>query len=658
MTDGHGAPRAVVLHAHCYQPPREDPWLELVDVEPSAAPDHDWNERIDRECYARLAAAEVRVAPARLDDPVPADAVAALGGDARSRALAALSRDLGPPPAADAPGGLARLVNCYAWCTFDVGATLCEWLERESPATYAAMLAGDQASRARLAGHGNAIAAPYHHVILPLASRRDKVTEVRWGVADFTRRFGRAPDGIWLPETAVDEETLDVLAEEGLRFTILSPYQVRNPVPTGRPLRWRAANGRELALFTYDGPLAGEVAFGGLLRDAPAFAGRLARWDQDPSVLATVLATDGETFGHHHRGGEVTLARAIARMAARPDVRVHNFSSLLAALPPVQDAELITPSAWSCAHGVERWRSDCGCRLDPGAGTSQSWRGPLRRALTWLANEAHTVYALEAPALFAEDPWRVRDAYGTVVACDGEPLADFARAALHADRRDEPATLQRARELLELERAALRLFTSCAWFFDDVARIETRQVLRYAARVLELSGRAARLEPVLLERLGDAVSNDPRAGTAADLFVRGALPHRSVEARVAAGVAALVAARRAAASRGDPEASWPTIPERVGAFDVQRDAATEPDPPIVITVRHRRTGRGSTHHAVTLGGTDGVPRVSLRTVRRGRLETPTLYDVRDFPETIARPLLARFALTPFPDAPFESFTPR
>ncbi|HMS03482.1 MAG TPA: DUF3536 domain-containing protein, partial [Gemmatimonadaceae bacterium] len=464
--------------------------------------------------------------------------------------------------------------------------------------------------------------------------------------------------GIWLPETAVDEETLDVLAEEGLRFTILSPYQVRNPDPTGRPLRWRAANGRELALFTYDGPLAGEVAFGGLLRDPPAFAARLARWDHDPSVQATVLATDGETFGHHHRGGEVALARAIARMAARPDVRVHNFSSLLDVLPPTQDAELIAPSAWSCAHGVERWRSDCGCRLDPGAGTSQAWRGPLRRALTWLANEAHTVYALEAPALFVEDPWRVRDAYGTVVACDGAPLEDFARAALHADRRDEPAAVQRALELLELERAALRLFTSCAWFFDDVARIETRQVLRYAARVLELSGRAARLEPMLLERLGDAVSNDPRAGTAADLFVRGALPHRSVEARVAAGVAALVAARQAAASRGDPEASWPSVPERVGAFDVQRDAATDPEAPISITVRHRRTGRVSTHHAVTLGGTHGVPRVSLRTVRRGRLETPTLYDVRDFPESIARPLLARFALTPFPDAPFESFTPR
>ncbi len=642
--------RSVVLHAHCYQPPREDPWLELVDEEPSAAPDHDWNERIDRECYARLAATEVRVSPARLDDPLPDEAVVALGGDARSRSLAALSRELGPPPPADAPGGLARIVNCYAWCTFDVGATLCEWLERHAPATYQAMLAGDRASAARLGGHGNAIAAPYHHIILPLASRRDKVTEVRWGIADFRRRFGREPQGFWLPETAVDEETLEVLAEEGIRFTILSPYQVRNADPSGRPLRWRAANGRELALFTYDGTLAGEVAFGGLLRDPVALADRLARWDHDPSVMATVLATDGETFGHHHRGGEVTLARAIARMAARADVRVHNFSSLLAQLPPLEDAELISPSSWSCAHGVERWRSDCGCKLDPGAGTSQRWRGPLRRALTWLANEAHTVFALEAPALFAADPWDVRDAYGAVVALDGEPLAQFVREALHPDRADEPAALERGRALLEMERAALRLFTSCAWFFDDVARIETRQVLRYAARVLELSGRAARLESGFVERLAQAYSNDPRAGTAADVFVRGAVPHRAVEARVAAGVAALAAAQRLA--HGD------VVPERVGAYDVQVTLGDAAGDPLVILLQHRRTGQRSTHHAVTLGGAEGVPRVSLRSMVRGRLDTPTLYDVRDYPESVARALLLPFALTPFPDAPFTSFEPR
>lgn len=647
--------RSVVLHAHCYQPPREDPWLELVDVEPSASPDHDWNERIDRECYARLAATEVRVAPARVDDPIPEEAIVALGGDARSRALAALSRELGPPPDADVPGGLARIVNCYAWCTFDVGATLCEWLERHAPGTYAAMLAGDRASAARLQGHGNAIAAPYHHVILPLASRRDKVTEVRWGMADFRRRFGREPDGMWLPETAVDEETLDVLAEEGIRFTVLSPYQVRNGDRTGRPLRYRAANGREVAIFTYDGPLAGEVAFGGLLRDPAHMAERLAAWDRDASVLATVLATDGETFGHHHRGGDVTLARAIARMAARPDVRVHNFSSLLTVLPPERDVELVSPSSWSCAHGVERWRSDCGCKLDPGAGTSQRWRDPLRRALTWLANEAHTVFALEAPPLFTDDPWAVRDGYGAVVALDGDPLEAFVHDAVRADRRDEPAAVQRARELLELERASLRLFTSCAWFFDDVARIEARQVLRYAARVLELSGRSARLESGFVERLALAVSNDPRAGTAADVFVRGALPHRGVEARVAAGVAAIAAAVHLTPS---PDVPAHAIPPRVGAFDVTVRRPSEPGEPMQIELRHRRTGRHSTHQAVTLGGREGVPRVSLRTMVRGRFDTPSLYDVRDFPEPVARALLTPFALTPFPDAPFTSFEPR
>jgi hypothetical protein len=651
----------VVLHAHCYQPPREDPWLELVDVEPSAAPDHDWNERIDRECYARLAATEVYVAPTRIDDPVPAAALAAVAGDARSLGLAALSRELGPPPLPDAPGGLARIVNCYAWCTFDVGATLCEWLERHAPTTWTAMLAGDRASAQRLGGHGNAIAAPYHHVILPLASRRDKVTEVRWGIADFTRRFGRAPRGFWLPETAVDEETLDVLADEGIRYTVLAPFQVRNPDPTGRPLRWRSRHGRELALFTYDGSLAGEVAFGGLLRDPAALANRLARWDSDPAVRATVLATDGETFGHHHRGGDVTLARAIARLAARADVRVHNFSSLLEMLPPERDAELVTPSAWSCAHGVERWRSDCGCKLDPGAGTSQRWRAPLRRALTWLANEAHTIYALDAPPLFAHDPWAVRDAYGRVVAHDGQPLATFVRDMLRPERRDDPAALQRARELLELQRAVLRSFTSCAWFFDDVARLETRQVLRYAARVLELGGRAARLEAGFVERLGEAPSNDPRAGTAADLFVRGALPHRAIEARVAAAVAALADAAQRADASHDPDldaADARGIPARVGAFDVAVAPRAQAHDPHIITLTHRRTGRQSTHHAVTLGGHDGVPRVSLRTRHRGTLGTPALYDVRDFPEPIARALLMPFAVTPFPDAPFPSFQPR
>jgi hypothetical protein len=246
------------------------------------------------------------------------------------------------------------------------------------------------------------------------------------------------------------------------------------------------------------------------------------------------------------------------------------------------------------------------------------------------------------------------------VALDGEPLAQFVRDALHPDRADEPAAVERARTLLELERAVLRLFTSCAWFFDDVARIETRQVLRYAARVLELSGRAARLESGFVERLAQAYSNDPRAGTAADVFVRGAVPHRAVEARVAAGVAALAAAHRHAhgAHAHRAHAHDAAVPARVGAYDVQVTMGDEVGDPLVIVLRHRRTGQRSTHHAVTLGGAEGVPRVSLRSMVRGRLDTPTLYDVRDFPEPVARALLLPFALTPFPDAPFTSFEPR
>ncbi len=675
-----GIVRAVIVHAHCYQPPREDPWLELVDVEPSAAPDHDWNARIDRECYARLAATEVRVAPNRADDELLSpDALAALGGDARSQALAALNREIGPPPAADAAGGLARIVNCYAWCAFDVGATLCEWLEHHAPDTYRAMIDGDRASIARYGGSGNAIAAPYHHIIMPLASRRDKVTEVRWGIADFTRRFGRAPEGFWLPETAVDEETLDVLIEHGIKYTVLAPYQVRNPDPTGRPLRWSGSNGGSLAIFTYDGSLSGEVAFGGLLRDPVALAKRLAPHDPDATAMATVLATDGETFGHHQRGGDVTLARAIARIAARPDARMHNFSTLLAEYPPENDAQLVAPSAWSCAHGVERWRSDCGCKLDPGAHTSQAWRGPLRRALMWLANEAHNVYALEATPLFRDDPWAVRDAFGAVVALDGDAIETFVRDAMHEDRRDEENAVQRARELLELQRASLRLFTSCAWFFDDVARIEARQVLKYAARVLELSGRAVRLEPGFLERLAEARSNDPRAGTAADVFVRGALPHQSTEARVAAAVAALLAdgllhetlggaalavthdshVQSQSPAAGDAAPNAPGTLPRLGAYDVESAVQESPDAPLRVSLRHRRTGNRSTFQAVALRGqVDGAPRVSLRAMVRGRLDTPTLYDVRDFPEVAARALLMRHALTPFPDPPFTSFQPR
>jgi len=470
--------RSVVIHGHFYQPPREDPWLNQIAAEPSAAPYHDWNQRIERESYRAVVAARV-YAP---------------------------------------DGRIAQIVNTLVSISFNFGATLLEWLEREAPETYAAVLEADRASRARHAGHGNAIAMPYHHVILPLGSRRDKVTEVRWGIADFRRRFGRDPEGMWLPETAVDPETLDVLAAEGIAFTILAPHQVEHAPPDGSAGRYRTPGGRSIALFVYDGAISHDVAFGPLLKDAVAWAKRLLSAGKSGTERRLVaVATDGETYGHHHKFGEVALAWVLRELERRRDVRVENFAAFLARHRAEQDVKLVAPTSWSCAHGVERWRADCGCRMAPERPTQQRWRTPLREALDWLAGELHARFEREGGALF-QDPWAARDAYGTVVGGAAAGIAQFVAQRLRpgADRSGE----RRAPELLELERNALRMFTSCGWFFDDIAGIETIQILRYAARAIDLAGAdAARLEAGVLERLARAQSNAPAEGTGRDVYV-------------------------------------------------------------------------------------------------------------------------------------------
>jgi alpha-amylase/alpha-mannosidase (GH57 family) len=499
------ASRSVVIHGHFYQPPREDPWLEEVETEPSAAPFHDWNERIERECYRAVVAARV-YAP---------------------------------------DGRIARIVNTLASISFDVGPTLLEWVERHAPRTYAAILEADRVSSARHDGHGNAMAMPYHHAILPLASRRDKVTEVRWGIADFRRRFGREPAGMWLPETAVDPETLDVLAAEGIRFTVLAPHQVRRAPAGGFPGWYRTPGGRTIALFVYDGAVSQDVAFGGLIRNAEQWAERLVTPDARRLVA---VATDGETYGHHHHFGEVALAWLLGELERR-QVRVENFSAFLARHPPEQEVELVAPSSWSCPHGVERWRADCGCRLAPERPTHQRWRVALREGLEWLAGELHQLFEREATALLG-DPWAARDAYGAVVASDGASIGQWLRSRL--PRPDDWSEHVRAGELLELERNALRMFTSCGWFFDDIAGIEALQVLRYAARAIELAGTSAeRLESGLLERLAGAVSNDPAAQDGRALYAKVVKPRIPAPLRVAAGYAALrQLASEAEAARG------------------------------------------------------------------------------------------------------------
>jgi hypothetical protein len=490
--------RTFVLHGHFYQPPRENPWLDYVETEATAAPFHDWNRRVEHECYRAVVAARIP----------------------------------------DAAGRIARILNTLEWLSFDFGPTLLEWMEQEAPDTYRAVLDADLASRRRTGGFGNAIAAPYHHVILPLSSRRDKVTEVRWGIADFRRRFGREPVGMWLPETAVDDETLDVAAEHDVKFTILAPHQVKRPPAGGLPGRYRTGGGREIALFVYDGPLSHDIAFGQLLEDSHAWARRIleAGGDGTPPGLVS-LATDGETFGHHHRFGEMALARLLEILEQRSDVSVSNYAAFLASHPPVERVDLVSPSSWSCPHGIERWRADCGCRVAPERGWHQKWRAPLRAAIEWLAAELHQTFEREGAALF-RDPWATRDACGATRGTESDAIAALVDA--HAARPLSPDQQVRARELLELEHDALALLTSCAWFFDDIGGLEPLQALRYGAHAIELAGpMAPRLENGFAQRLAAAHSNDPAVGDGRRIFLEKARPKNPPLARLAGSYAAL-----------------------------------------------------------------------------------------------------------------------
>lgn len=430
MTNPQVPAGQAVIHGHFYQPPRENPWTGQVDAEPSAAPDHDWNARITRECYRPL-------------------------------------------------------IPVYQYLSFDFGPTLLDWLEREAPDVYLGVLAGN---------HGNAVAMPYHHIILPLATRRDKETEVRWGIADFRRRFGRAPTGFWLPETAVDRETLDVLAAEGLQFTILAPHQVSPPPERGLPGKIDLGNGRSIAVFVYSGQLSHDVAFGPLTTDADRLTEALER--TPPGAVASI-AVDGETFGHHHKGADRTLQTVVERLRHSGKTRVTNFSALLAGHPPLTAVDLVERTSWSCAHGIERWRAACGCRIHHDKPSQQAWRAPLRAAVDWLAAEIHALYEREGRDL-PGGSWAFRDAAGGTGPVPGG---------------------ETAARLIEMERGVLRAMTSCGWFFDDIAGIEGRQVLRYAAHAISLAGAdSGRLEAGFIERLGDARSNDPDAGSAADVF--------------------------------------------------------------------------------------------------------------------------------------------
>jgi alpha-amylase/alpha-mannosidase (GH57 family) len=489
--------RFVCIHGHFYQPPRENPWLETVETQDSAAPYHDWNERICAECYAPNGAARV----------------------------------------VNNKNQITRIVNNYARISFNFGPTLLSWLRENAPRTVRMILDGENRSRQRYRGHSSAIAQVYNHMILPLANARDRNTQIRWGIADYESSFGSLPEGMWLPETAADTATLEALATNGIEFTVLAPHQCKRIRPVKGEAEWtdtpnatvdtthpylvRFASGASIAIFFYNGPDSRAIAFEGLLDSGDNLAGRLKAGFKDSAQPQLVhVATDGESYGHHHKYGEMALAYALRLLEQDKTVKLTNYACFLEQFPPEFECEIVENTSWSCEHGIERWRSDCGCNGGK-QGWNQAWRAPLRQALDELRDALVPLTEREGGKLF-KDVWAARDAYIHVVLDRGAESVDRFFAAQQTHTLTEPERVQ-ALKLMEMQRHALLMYTSCGWFFDDISGIETVQVIAYAARVLQLAQQligeqAEPLQPAFLARLSEARSNVPEAGDGARIY--------------------------------------------------------------------------------------------------------------------------------------------
>ncbi len=484
--------RAIIIHGHFYQPPRENPWLGVILKQPSASPYHDWNERINAECYAP---------------------------NSVSRIL-------------NERGRIIRLVNNYEKISFNFGPTLMDWLRAHSPSVYSRILMADRKSMVEKDGHGNAIAQCYNHIIMPLANRQDKITQVRWGIRDFQFHFGRKPEGMWLPETAVDLETLDILAQEGIRFTILSPHQAERIKPIkgkrwkrvepdgpdpSRPYLQRLPTGREIVIFFYNGHLSHQIAFGSLLKSGEGLASKLLQHPVSSIGLPLLsIATDGETFGHHHKFAEMALSYAIKVLEGSDDVWLTNFGAYLDRVKPDFEVMIKENTSWSCAHGIERWRSDCGCTIPTKQGWSQAWRTPLREALDLLRYHFIRCFQQQGSELF-KDPWEARNDFIDVLLDKGR-LGNFLKK--HLLKAQNSSDVKRALKLLQMQRNAMLMYTSCGWFFDEPSRPETLQILSYSLRAItlyeELCGDD--LLSDFLDILSEGKSNIEKMGTLADLF--------------------------------------------------------------------------------------------------------------------------------------------
>ncbi|GJM28714.1 MAG: glycoside hydrolase [Cyclobacteriaceae bacterium] len=484
------------IHGHFYQPPRENAWLEEIEIQDSASPFHDWNERITHECYRP---------------------------NGTSRILNGQNR-------------IIDIVNNYAKISFNFGPTLLSWMEHYAPEVHAAILEADKLSMEHFDGHGSAMAQVYNHIIMPLASRRDQVTQVLWGLEDFRSRFGREAEGMWLAETAVNLETLEILADYGVKFTVLAPRQAHryrkigsstwnNGIDSKRHYLCKLPSGKEIVLFFYDGERSQDVAFKGLLKNGRDFAETLvSSFDDRKEPQLVHIATDGESYGHHHRHGDMALAFCCRYIETHGLAQLTNYSQFMNLVKADYEVEIHENTSWSCFHGIERWRSNCGCGNE--SGYHQRWRAPLRESLNWLRDQLETVFETEMKP-YTDQPWSVRDQYIQVILNRKEDFADQF-LGIHIKKSLGKEERTKVIRLLEMQRQSLLMFTSCGWFFDEVSRIETVQILQYANRAIQLAERVSEvtLEDQFMEKLSKAQSNLPEINNASVIYQTQIQPKR------------------------------------------------------------------------------------------------------------------------------------
>lgn len=488
----------ICIHGHFYQPPRENAWLEEIELQESAAPYHDWNERIDSECY---------------------------NPNANSRVL-------------DDEGKIIDIVNNYSKISFNFGPTLLSWLEKYSPETYSGILKADKESMKNFGGHGSAMAQVYNHLIMPLCNRRDKETQVKWGIYDFEKRFKRKPEGMWLAETAVDYETLEVLAEHDIKFTVLAPRQAKAFRKIGEENWSQGVNsqfhyicnlpsGKKITLYFYDGDGSQAVAFKGLLKDGKELANNLINsfniFSGDHPLVH--IATDGESYGHHHRYGDMALAYCIRYIEENKLANLTNYAQFMNLFEAEYEIEIHENSSWSCVHGIERWRSNCGCNTG-GTSWNQEWRKPLRDTLNWLRDHLAEVYEREMK-FFNKDVWGLRNKYINIILDRNIVNVENFIKENAPENLDEEQTTKFIR-LMEMQRQCLLMFTSCAWFFDEISGIETVQVLQYANRAIQLAERESdvHLEEEFIARLSYIKSNIEDYDNGAVIYKRFVEPSR------------------------------------------------------------------------------------------------------------------------------------